>query len=304
MHELTKQLAAAKLETEKQKHHGEPFGVARFLRLSVHTNTSTESLQLSLTPFSGSFTQKLDTILENQIQLENRVTFALLSGALSSRIIIQTEIPSALLDGSIHGSKVGGSGDESDRITTFVKNQLLPKTEEWQTPVLPVQVNSNINLNTSEAGKNARELQYLRKAVGSFGVVDVNNDNQFNIKVDIQDSKKQSTHLTARVDFLVVPSKLIDKAMPILDIFKSTVVFIEVESGSKGMELAELQLMTSLMAISHLIGNGCVYGIVITANFDLARLIKFDRMGCYSDGTFHPSQLGAVATMILKREIS
>jgi hypothetical protein len=252
---------------------------------------------------AATFLQKLDTIMENQQQLETRVTFALLRGTLSSRIIIQTEIPPALLDNSIHGSRVGTSGDESARITEFVKNQLLPKTEEdWKTPDLPADTDPCIALD-SKLRKNVRELKYLNEAGGEFGVMDVNNDNQFNIKVNIQDSKKQTTHLTTRVDYLVVASKAIDKNMPVLDILKYTIAFIEVESGDKGMELAELQLMTSLMAVSHFVGSGCVYGVVISANFDQARLIKYDRLGCFADGTFHPSKLGAVIGMILKREI-
>ena len=92
--------------------------------------------------------------------------------------------------------------------------------------------------------------------------------------------------------------------MPIVEILKYTIVFVEVESGGKGLELACLQLMTSLLCIAHFTGKGCLYGVVITKNFDQARLIKFDRQGCFADGIFHPSQLGKVTDMILRRQIS
>lgn len=218
-------------------------------------------------------------------------------------MIIQTVIPQSLRDsGSIHGSRVGGNGDEAKATTEFVQNQLLQYTEDDWTPApLPLDV-VDIPWNRALA-KNQRELAYLSAAAPGFHVMNVNADNQFNVKVDIQDSNRDSVHLSARVDYLVVPSANIDKQMPLVEIFRYTIVFIEVESNKKGMELAELQLMTSLLAVSHFIGHMRVYGIVISADFDKARLVKLDQHACFADGYFHPSVLGAVVEMILKREI-
>ena len=59
----------------------------------------------------------------------------------------------------------------------------------------------------------------MKKAVGEYGVIDVNNDNQFNIKVDIQDADKNILHISTRADFFVVPTEKITKDMPIVEIW-------------------------------------------------------------------------------------
>jgi hypothetical protein len=250
--------------------------------------------------FTGdaAFNAKLDTILETQQQFSRFV----ISGTLSARIIISTEIPKSLLDSSIHGSNVGGSGDLGITTTLFVKNQLLCFTnEEWETPDLPADV---VDIpKDMQVSKLKRELAYLQTAVGKFGLIDVNNDNQFNIKVDIQDAAKHVVHLSARVDYLIVPSDNINKDMPVVDILRYTIVFVKVASGGKSLELAGLQLMTSLLAVAHFIGHRQLYGIVVSADLDTAQIIKYDHHGCFTDGTFHPSKLETIVSMLLDRTI-
>jgi hypothetical protein len=145
---------------------------------------------------------------------------------------------------------------------------------------------------------HVRQLCFLESACPDYAVLNVNNDNQFNVKVDIQDANLNTIHLSARVDFLVVP-RMVNKQMALVDIFSYTIAFIEVESNGKGLELACLQLLTSLKAISHLIGKRTLFGIVISADFDEAQLIKHDYHGCFTNGTFHPSMLNAVVSIIL-----
>jgi hypothetical protein len=289
-------------------HVDSPVLVSALLLSPSLSHTHTLSLfrspnSLSHSPFvsntgDASFSAKLDTIYETQQQFSR----FMLSGTLSARIIISTEIPKSLLEGSIHGSNVGGSGEKGNATTEFVQNQLLVIIDEkWETPALPadvVDIPKNMKLS-----KLQRELAFLKVAVGKFGVIDVNNDNQFNIKVDIQDAVKEVVHLSTRVDYLIVPSDNINKDMPVVDILQYAVVFVEVESSGKGLELAGLQLMTSLLAISHFIGKRRLYGIVVSADLSLAQVIKYDHRGCFTDGSFHPSKLESVVQMILDRRI-
>lgn len=79
-------------------------------------------------------------------------------------------------------------------------------------------------------------------------------------------------------------------------IFEQTALIIEVESGTKGMEYAELQLMLNLKLTAIGIGHRRpIYGAVIAKHFDKARLVKYQSHSWFQDGYFHPSILGRVA---------
>lgn len=240
--------------------------------------------------------QKLGTILEHT----EGVSRAVINRSFSSRIVIPTEIPAALLEKeSLNGSQVGRT--DCDAETMFIQNQLLPVINtDWAPNVaLPADMNPLIRL---EGKRAAHHLRYLAAAVEVYSVLDVGNDNQFNFKVDIVDAKRAVLHLSCRVDFLIVP-RGISKLLPILEILNYTIVFIEVESSNKGMENACLQLLTSLLALAHVTGKQQFYGIVISADFTQAQLIKFEHHGCYKDGIFHPSKLNEVVEMILQRRL-
>jgi hypothetical protein len=120
--------------------------------------------------------------------------------------------------------------------------------------------------------------------------------------VNIADSAQNRCHFTSRVDALVLANrKLADtKEDSIQNILQYAMLFVKVESGNKGMESAMVQLLACLTAIACVSRNQFLYGVVIDKHYSQARLVKYYSKCSFSDGMFHPSQLGKVALKLVQ----
>ena len=78
------------------------------------------------------------------------------------------------------------------------------------------------------------------------------------------------------------------------------VAFVEIESGNTGMDNAEVQLLSSLMALPASFQHQRLYGVVINSTFTQARLVKCYQHCCFANGIFHPSALQQVAQQVLQ----
>jgi hypothetical protein len=212
---------------------------------------------------------------------------ALSLGMVQTDIIITSDIPLKFRGGSVNASAVGQDTD----VTTFVKTHIIGKIDEdWQ-PKLPTDA-------LCAPGQSVSTENGLKALVerSEFGLMLMGQDNQFNIKVNVYDPAKNRTHFCARVDGIVYSnhSQANSKAERVDYMLKMAVCFIEIESGKKGMDDAELQLLAAMRAISAYISKSPLYGIVVNRTFDKARLLRVHFGNSSADGIFHPRLLPKV----------
>eukprot|EP00808_Paulinella_micropora_P023105 g42572.t1 len=193
---------------------------------------------------------------------------------------------------SIHGSWVGTNTKEGKAITTFISNQVLGLIDyTWK-----------VNLDEfASVDQEVKNFADFTQHSDLYAALNVENDNQYNIKVNIQDSKKNVVHLTTRPDFLILPKAYATKNQRLDQVYLQTILFVEVISGQKTEDESLRQLLTTLRAVAaHTAKHARLYGIVVDKHFTQARLVKYQFYACFSDGTFHPSRLHGVCEMLLR----
>ena len=178
-------------------------------------------------------------------------------------------------------------------LTAFFRTHVIRTVDEdWKPFTLP-----------AEASPTLYNRCELEKALekGNSAYMNIESDNQFNIKVNIRDPQFQKCHFVSRMDGVILPHKAMTnpKDDTLRNIVQYAVAFVEIESGQKGMDNAEIQLLSSLMAMAACFQHQCLYGVVIDRTFTQARLVKYYQHCCLADCTFHPSALPQVARQIL-----
>eukprot|EP00808_Paulinella_micropora_P024064 g55962.t1 len=233
--------------------------------------------------------KRLQTVVEGVEGLKA----GMLGGVFHSDILIQTEIPAEIRQRhSIHGSWVGTNTKEGKAITTFISNQVLGLIDyTWK-----------VNLDEfASVDQEVKNFADFTQHSDLYAALNVENDNQYNIKVNIQDSKKNVVHLTTRPDFLILPKAYATKNQRLDQVYLQTILFVEVISGQKTEDESLRQLLTTLRAVAaHTAKHARLYGIVVDKHFTQARLVKYQFYACFSDGTFHPSRLHGVCEMLLR----
>lgn len=228
------------------------------------------------------------------LRMENTVRqFA--SGFLQTDIRVDGEIPASLRDGTIRASSVGGKSEHAQILTNFLQAQVLRKIDDtWHPFDMPSECKPLV--------QNDMRTLKLEVEKDDVGLMVLEQDNQFNVKVNIVDSAQNRCHFTSRVDALVLANrKLADtKEDSIQNILQYAMLFVKVESGNKGMESAMVQLLACLTAIACVSRNQFLYGVVIDKHYSQARLVKYYSKCSFSDGMFHPSQLGKVALKLVQ----
>ena len=217
-------------------------------------------------------------------------------GFLGSEINIDGRIPDELVGAgdtvpSLKASLVG----QDVNLTRFLRDQVIKNiNEEWTPFELPAEAGEDI--------RTAHDLKLVVEKAG-LGYMRVENDNQFNRKVNIKDSFGRRCYFVSRIDGLIVANPILanSQADSIENIMKQAIAFVEIESGEKGMENAEIQLLSSMMAIAASIQKNFLYGVVINKTFDKARLVKFYLECCCADGCFHPAVLGTVGVQLMTK---
>eukprot|EP00971_Amphidinium_carterae_P113350 2245621-Amphidinium_carterae.1 len=194
---------------------------------------------------------------------------------------------------SVHASAIGADRSAA-ALTAFLRDHVIRTIyAEWH-PLDGHQVDEARPIANEDELKAAVENSSL------FGYVKVGNNNNFNVAATIQDPAGKQLILKARVDALIVqnqdPHILQNVAKTAL--IGSTLLFVEIESGQKGMDHATLQLLSAMKAMAAQQGMSRLYGVVVDHRFTQARLVKFERNACVQNGIFHPSQLGRVATIV------
>ena len=215
-------------------------------------------------------------------------------GFLGSEIIIDSRIPEEFLGERAETLKASSVG-RNVNLTSFLKAQVIKSIDEdWKPFDMPAEAGPNIN--------NTHDLKQVVEKAG-LGYMSVENDNQFNRKVNIRDSSGESCHFCSRIDGLILANKELadSKKDSIENIMQFAVAFVEIESDGKGMEASQIQLLSSMMAIATSIQKKFLYGVVINKTFDQARLVKFYFECCCADGCFHPAALGKVANLIMSQ---
>ena len=215
-------------------------------------------------------------------------------GFLGSEIIIDSRIPEEFLGERAETLKASSVG-RNVNLTSFLKAQVIKSIDEdWKPFDMPAEAVPNIN--------NTHDLKQVVEKAG-LGYMSVENDNQFNRKVNIRDSSGESCHFCSRVDGLILANKELadSKKDSIENIMQFAVAFVEIENDGKGMEASQIQLLSSMMAIATSIQKKFLYGVVINKTFDQARLVKFYFECCCADGCFHPAALGKVANLIMSQ---
>eukprot|EP00808_Paulinella_micropora_P031420 g43386.t1 len=240
--------------------------------------------------------KRLQTVVEGVEGLKEGVEglkAGMLGGVFHSDILIQTEIPAEIRQRqSIHGSWVGTKTEEGKAITTFISNQVLGLIDDsWR-----------VDLDQfASVDQEVKNFADFTKHSALYAALNVENDNQYNIKVNIQDSKKHVVHLTTRPDFLILPKAYATKGQRLDQVYLQTILFVEVISGKKTEDESLRQLLTTLRAVAaHTGKHARLYGIVVDKSFTQARLVKYHFYACFSDGTFHPSRLHDVCEMLLR----
>eukprot|EP00808_Paulinella_micropora_P032164 g47113.t1 len=233
--------------------------------------------------------KRLQTVVEGVEGLKA----GMLGGVFHSDILIQTEIPAEIRQRhSIHGSWVGTNTKEGKAITTFISNQVLGLIDyTWK-----------VNLDEfASVDQEVKNFADFTQHSDLYAALNVENDNQYNIKVNIQDSKKNVVHLTTRPEFLILPKAYATKNQRLDQVYLQTILFVEVISGQKTEDESLRQLLTTLRAVAaHTAKHARLYGIVVDKHFTQARLVKYQFYACFSDGTFHPSRLHGVCEMLLR----
>eukprot|EP00808_Paulinella_micropora_P031934 g78798.t1 len=175
---------------------------------------------------------------------------------------------------SIHGSWVGTKTEEGKAITTFISNQVLGLIDDsWK-----------VNLDEfASVDQEVKSFADFTKHSALYAALNVENDNQYNIKVNIQDSKKHVVHLTTRPDFLILPKAYATKDQRLDQVYLQTILFVEVISSKKTEDESLRQLLTTLRAVAaHTGKHARLYGIVVDKNFTQARLATTDVAGVAS----------------------
>eukprot|EP00808_Paulinella_micropora_P011275 g13282.t1 len=233
--------------------------------------------------------KRLQTVVEGVEGLK----VGMLGGVFHSDILIQTEIPAEIRKRqSSNGSWVGTNTKEGKAITTFISNQVLGLIDDsWK-----------VNLDEfASVDQEVKNFADFTKHSALYAALNVENDNQYNIKVNIQDSKKHVVHLTTRPDFLILPKAYATKNQRLDQVYLQTILFVEVISGEKTEDESLRQLLTTFRAVAaHTGKHARLYRIVVDRNFTQARLVKYHFYACLSDGTFHPSRLHDVCDMLLR----
>eukprot|EP00808_Paulinella_micropora_P017617 g26012.t1 len=215
--------------------------------------------------------KRLQTVVEGVEGLK----VGMLGGVFHSDILIQTEIPAEIRKRqSINGSWVGTNTKEGKAITTFISNQVLGLIDDsWK-----------VNLDEfASVDQEVKNFADFTKHSALYAALNVENDNQYNIKVNIQDSKKHVVHLTTRPDFLILPKAYATKNQRLDQVYLQTILFVEVISGEKTEDEWLRQLLTTLRAVAaHTGKHARLYGIVVDRNFTQARLATTDVAGVAS----------------------
>mmetsp|Transcript_17229 Transcript_17229/g.40078 ORF Transcript_17229/g.40078 Transcript_17229/m.40078 type:complete len:384 (-) Transcript_17229:41-1192(-) len=221
---------------------------------------------------------------------------AVLRGRMQYTIFVQTNIPGGLLeiDRSAHASAIGADRSAA-ALTAFLKDHVI-RTIYWNWHPL----DGHAAVDEARPIANEDELKAAVEESSFFGYVKVGYNNNFNVEATIQDPAGQQLILKARVDALIVQNQdpQILQNMAKTALIKSTLLFVEIESGEKGMDNATLQLLAAMKAMAAQQGMSRLYGVVVDRLFTQARLVKFERDACVQNGIFHPSQLGRVATIV------
>eukprot|EP00301_Raphidiophrys_heterophryoidea_P003159 c11439_g1_i3.p1 GENE.c11439_g1_i3~~c11439_g1_i3.p1 ORF type:complete len:236 (-),score=44.70 c11439_g1_i3:141-848(-) len=212
---------------------------------------------------------------------------------ISSQIQVNDNIPQSVLQkGSINASSIAGAPE----IEQFCEHLVVGAVDNTWTP--------NIDDDTiQEALPEIRDQhssfcdRITAAAQGQFSVINVENDNQFNVKVDIIDPSQKTVHLVGRVYYLICHAG-VNKEMGISDILRRTILFVEVISGDKTEEQSLLQLFVCMKAIAFHIHKHILFGLVIDKQFTRCRLVKYRGEVCCSDGIFPPSQLAKLAEIV------
>eukprot|EP00808_Paulinella_micropora_P031194 g58405.t1 len=214
--------------------------------------------------------KRLQTVVEGVEGLKEGVEglkAGMLGGVFHSDILIQTEIPAEIRQRqSIHGSWVGTKTEEGKAITTFISNQVLGLIDDsWR-----------VDLDQfASVDQEVKNFADFTKHSALYAALNVENDNQYNIKVNIQDSKKHVVHLTTRPDFLILPKAYATKDQRLDQVYLQTILFVEVISGKKTEDESLRQLLTTLRAVAAHTGKHTrLYGIVVDKSFTQARLVK------------------------------
>lgn len=276
-----------KLEVAYSKTHQEP-AMIDFLR------TALQNRQDVLMNLTSQKAEVSEAVLSEVRKIVRQEVNELKRGFLGSEIIIDSRIPEEFLGERAETLKASSVG-RNVNLTSFLKAQVIKSIDEdWKPFDMPAEAVPNIN--------NTHDLKQVVEKAG-LGYMSVENDNQFNRKVNIRDSSGESCHFCSRVDGLILANKELadSKKDSIENIMQFAVAFVEIENDGKGMEASQIQLLSSMMAIATSIQKKFLYGVVINKTFDQARLVKFYFECCCADGCFHPAALGKVANLIMSQ---
>ena len=203
-------------------------------------------------------------------------------------------------EGSVqsHAISVSTVG-KAEGVTSFLRQavvgEILPMPFDLPAEAMPRQFNDLKDLQTFIHQRH--DLQY------KFGLKIVENDPKFNMRARVQDAHNNYTVLKARVDAVLLPSPefAINQDLEPAVVLEKAILLIEIESGRKGMENAETQLLCALRVLAAERGTQMLYGVVIDHSFTNARLVRFCKEVCEADGQFHPSMLCEVGHKVLTK---
>mmetsp|Transcript_60535 Transcript_60535/g.144239 ORF Transcript_60535/g.144239 Transcript_60535/m.144239 type:complete len:356 (-) Transcript_60535:68-1135(-) len=222
---------------------------------------------------------------------------AIQRGFVQYTIHVQAEIPADLLGGETHTVHASDISASSPGLTAFVRDQVIRTIDRDWEPLAGHNVDEAFQIACED------ELKAAVMKTSYLGYVKVGNSNNMNVEATIMDPSGKFLILRGRVNALLVQNKdpQILQNMSKTALIKSTVLFVEIESGNKGVEMATLQLLATLKATAANLGMTRLHGVVINSDFSQATLVKFERDGCVQNGIFHPSQLGLVGTIVLQQ---
>eukprot|EP00971_Amphidinium_carterae_P109763 2174313-Amphidinium_carterae.1 len=141
----------------------------------------------------------------------------------------------------------------------------------------------------------------IRSGPAPLGLRVIENDQRFTVQVKVQDTSDASFVLKARPDALIMPTPDVANSTnhSIDELVAQTILFVEVVSGNKSVEHAQLQLFTAMKSMAVHFQHNRLYGAVIDTHFSEASLTRFYGTSCESDGRVPVANLGIVARHLL-----
>jgi len=214
---------------------------------------------------------------------------------LGAYIVSLITIPPQFVDGSVHCSVLGKSGF-TEETNFLVTNVIGFRKQDWK-----------VSIPDLDAGRvprrladwdNTQVLEQIMRKKPAFRVLKCADS----FRAIVKDSHGNIVRISGKPDNIIVPTML-DAQSTLEQKVRHHVLFVEIESGNKGLDFACEQLLATMKAASATFRQAPLFGVAILSDFSCARLLRVNNNCAESDGQFIPSQLPILCDYIVNNII-